>query len=85
MRPRRVIPCLVCFAVAITLSAATVAADETASLEESLRAAEIAFAATAAARDIEAFGAMIDEEAIFSAGRVLNGRAGSASPKVRTC
>ena len=42
---------------------------------EELRAAEIAFAATVADGDLEAFGSFIDEDAVFVSTGVLRGRA----------
>jgi len=50
------------------------AADETADLTPSLEAAELSFAASLAAKDLERFAAHIDEHAIFAAGSVLNGK-----------
>ena len=47
------------------------AADEAA---DELRAAEIAFAATVADRDLEAFASFLDEDAVFVSAGVLRGR-----------
>ena len=57
--------------LAILLCALPLAADEAA---DSLRAAEIAFAASVAERDAEAFASFLDEEAIFASAGVLRGR-----------
>ena len=61
---------------ALVAAAAPVAAATPADLAEEVRAAETAFAASMAARDLEAFTAHLAEEALFFAGpNVLRGRA----------
>jgi ketosteroid isomerase-like protein len=50
------------------------AAEEMEDLTPSLEAAELSFAASVAAKDLESFAAHIDEQAIFAAGSVLNGK-----------
>lgn len=49
--------------------------DERGDLTQTLEAAELSFAASVAAKDLEAFAAHIDDQAIFIAGQVLNGKA----------
>ena len=65
--PRRV-PLL---ALSCLLLALPLAADEAA---DSLRAAELAFAASVADQDAEAFASFLDEDAVFAAAGVLRGR-----------
>ena len=62
---------LVCIALALFLSATSLPADEAA---DSLRAAELAFAASVAEGDLERFTSFLDEEAIFASAGVLRGR-----------
>ncbi len=62
----------VCIALALVLQAGSLYADEAG---DSLRAAEIAFAASVADRDAEAFASFIDEDAVFLGATALRGRA----------
>ena len=61
----------IALALALLLSAPPLLADEAA---DSLRAAELAFAASVAAKDAEAFASFLDDEAIFASAGVLRGR-----------
>ena len=63
---------LITAALALLLLAAPLAADEAA---DGLRAAEIAFAASVADRDAEAFASFLDEDTVFVAAAVLRGKA----------
>ena len=56
---------------ALPLPAAAEAMEE---LTQSLEAAELSFAASVAAQNFESFASHIDEQAIFAAGQVLNGK-----------
>ncbi len=58
-------------ALTLLLLAAPLAAEEAA---DSLRAAELAFAASVADRDPEAFASFLDEDAVFVSGGVLRGK-----------
>ena len=62
---------LSCISAALLLLGAPLAADEAA---DSLRAAELAFAASVAERDAEAFASFLDEDAVFVTNVVLRGR-----------
>lgn len=63
-------------AVVVTGSTAGVASPDHAALEAELRATESAFAATMAARDLDAFAGFVAEDAVFFSGdRALRGRA----------
>lgn len=75
MRARRVIRAVMALALTILSFPSITSAEETADLTASLEAAELSFAASLAAKDLEAFGAHIGEQAIFAAGPILNGKA----------
>lgn len=66
---RRSIP--VAWSLLLLLLCAPLAADEAA---DELRAAEIAFAASVADRDAEAFASFLDEDAVFLGATALRGR-----------
>lgn len=60
-------------ATVLTASAAEPA--DTARLAQEVRAAETAFAKSMADRDLGAFAALVDDEAVFFGGKVLRGKA----------
>jgi ketosteroid isomerase-like protein len=61
--------------LATVLTASAAERADTARLAQEVRAAEMAFAKSMADRDLEAFAALVDEEAVFFGGGVLRGKA----------
>jgi ketosteroid isomerase-like protein len=74
MRSHRRISIAVGIALALSLYRPAVAVEDGNELADSLRATELAFATSVAAKDREAFAAFLDEEAVFAAGQVFKGK-----------
>jgi len=74
MRALRASWTIVVVALAIGFPQPPAVADQMKDLTQSLETAELSFAASVAAKDFESFAAHIDEQAIFVAGQVLNGK-----------
>ncbi len=62
-------------ALAAVLTASAADRADTALLAREVRAAETAFAQSMADRDLEAFAALVDDEAVFFGGKALRGKA----------
>jgi len=74
--PRRALLLLLAIVVAASAAPAPAVAATPSDLAEEVRAAEVAFADSMAARDLDAFSALVAEEAVFFSGNnVLRGRA----------
>lgn len=78
MRLLRAVLIMMAIVVASGVSQRHATADEMEVLTETLRAAELSFAASVAENDFESFKAHIDDQAVFIAAQVLNGKAAIA-------